>query len=368
MAQPSTTTILAVFDDYAAAERATRELMNEGIPRDAMQIQSNFRTGSAGSSSGAAATGDYESGENGNEESGFMGWWHRTFGGGEDENTTHERSSGSAFYNDDRGHFAEAVRRGGAVVAVTAAPSTLDRAVELLNSAGAVDIDRRVGAYREQGYQGFDESTPSYDYEQARAERQRYADGTGEARAGEDRGQTIPVVEEELQVGKRAVQRGGVRVYSHVVEQPVDEQINLREEHVRVERRPVNREVDAAELDNLRDQSIEVVETAEEAVVSKKARVREEVVVGKETTERTEHVRDNVRRTEVRVDQMDGPRNGYDDRYETRLQADPRFSGRSWNEIENDVRDDYSRTHAAGEWDRVKDRIRETWDRTTSNR
>src|SRR5437764_3366736 len=50
----------------------------------------------------------------------------------------------------------------------------------------------------------------------------------------------IPVVEEQLKVGKREVQRGGVRVFSRVVETPVNESVNLREEHVNVERRPVN--------------------------------------------------------------------------------------------------------------------------------
>ena len=96
-----------------------------------------------------------------------------------------------------------------------------------------------------------------------------------------------PVVEEELQIGKRVVRRGGVRVYSRVVEQPVEENVSLREEHVRVERRPVNRPAEAGDTGRLREQSIEVTEMAEEPVVQKRTRVREEVVVGKETKQRT---------------------------------------------------------------------------------
>ena len=58
-------------------------------------------------------------------------------------------------------------------------------------------------------------------------------------------------------------------------------------------------------MDRMRDQSVEVTEMAEEPVVRKKARVREEVVVGKETTQRTETIRDTVRRTEVEVERPD---------------------------------------------------------------
>src|SRR5215208_5245795 len=64
-----------------------------------------------------------------------------------------------------------------------------------------------------------------------------------------------------------------VRVRSYVVETPVQEQVNLREEHVSVERRPVDRA--ASPGDNLfRERTIEAEERAEEAVVAKEARVK----------------------------------------------------------------------------------------------
>lgn len=118
------------------------------------------------------------------------------------------------------------------------------------------------------------------------------------------RGQTkIPVVEEELQVGKREVEQGGVRVSSHVEERPVEQQVNLREEHVRVERRPVDRPVGNAEK-AFQEGTIEVTEKAEVPVVAKQARVVEEVVIGKEVSERTETVRDTVRKTDVNVEEV----------------------------------------------------------------
>jgi stress response protein YsnF len=49
-----------------------------------------------------------------------------------------------------------------------------------------------------------------------------------------------------------------------------------------------------------------VRETAEEPVVAKTARVIEEVVVGKESTTRTETVNDTVRGTKVEVERVAG--------------------------------------------------------------
>jgi uncharacterized protein (TIGR02271 family) len=117
----------------------------------------------------------------------------------------------------------------------------------------------------------------------------------------------VPVVEEELHVGKREVERGGVRVERRVEERPVEQQVNLREERVQVERRPVDRPVGATE-EMFREGAVEVTERAEEAVVAKEARVVEEVVVNKEVGERTETVRDTVRRTDVDVQEVDTKR------------------------------------------------------------
>ncbi len=114
----------------------------------------------------------------------------------------------------------------------------------------------------------------------------------------------IPVVEEQLQVGKRTVDQGGVRVYRRIVEIPAEETIKLREEHVVVERNAVDRAATPAEMEGRGNRSIELTETAEEAVITKNARVVEEVMVGKETAEHTEHIRDTVRRTEVEVEEL----------------------------------------------------------------
>jgi uncharacterized protein (TIGR02271 family) len=109
----------------------------------------------------------------------------------------------------------------------------------------------------------------------------------------------IPVVREELRVGKRAVQRGAVRIAVQVVEKPVTEQIHLRESHVEVERRAVDRSPSAETPEGFKDQTIEVAVTREESVISKQARVVEEVIVHKHVTDRIETVRDSLRTTQV---------------------------------------------------------------------
>lgn len=126
---------------------------------------------------------------------------------------------------------------------------------------------------------------------------------SGVTREASENEVVLPIVEEQLRIGKRTVERGGVNVRTTSQEVPVQETVNLREENVTVERRPVDRAVGNAP-DAFREGTIEITETAEVPVVSKEARVVEEVVVGKEVTERQETVRDTVKRTEVEVDEV----------------------------------------------------------------
>ncbi|SDV47972.1 YsnF/AvaK domain-containing protein [Chitinasiproducens palmae] len=202
-----------------------------------------------------------------------------------------EHFFGNLFGNDDRpdeiGHYSEAVRRGGTLVTVDVDDEArVERARDILWQNGAADIDSRVAQWRETGYDRYDSAAPLYSRDEADAERQRFA-----------------VVQEELEVGKREVNNGGVRVYSRVTERPVSETVNLREEHATIERRAVDRPATAADL---REGWTEVNNTEERAVVNKSARVVEEVVVGKEASTRTETISDTVRGTDVQVEQVPG--------------------------------------------------------------
>jgi uncharacterized protein (TIGR02271 family) len=204
------------------------------------------------------------------------------------------------------------------------------------------------------------------------------------------------VIEEEVQVGKRTVSRGGVRVYSRVTEKPVEEQVQLRKEQVSVERRPVNRPVSGTDREAFKEGTIEMTETSEEAVVSKQARVVEEVVVRKDAQERTETVRDTVRRTDVEVEKLGAERgqsaSGFSDydadfrknftstygsrgknytyekyapayRYGHDLASDKRYSGKDWSTFESDARRDWeTRNPGQSTWEDVKDAVRYAWD------
>jgi uncharacterized protein (TIGR02271 family) len=120
----------------------------------------------------------------------------------------------------------------------------------------------------------------------------------------------IPIVEENIRVGKREVEAGGVRVQTHVEERPVNQQVTVRDETVEVERVPVDRPVDTSTLRNPDEAfipvSVEVREQDEQVVVDKQARVVEEVVINKDVEERVETVQDTVRRTDVDVEQLPG--------------------------------------------------------------
>jgi uncharacterized protein (TIGR02271 family) len=117
----------------------------------------------------------------------------------------------------------------------------------------------------------------------------------------------IPIVEEEIRVGKRQVDAGGMHVESKIVAQPVDEDVHLREETVKIERRKVDQPLTLADADaRLHEGVVELRATAEEAVVEKRAHVVEEILLKKEATEHVEHVRDTVRHTEVDISEIPG--------------------------------------------------------------
>jgi uncharacterized protein (TIGR02271 family) len=200
--------------------------------------------------------------------------------------------------NEDRHAFDEGIRRGGFMLcAEIDNDEDADRIVDILEQTSPVDLDERQQSWKSEGWQG-----SSASQQQQFGERGQGFGETGRRTVEEER---IPIVQEEMKIGKREVERGGARVRSYVRETPVSEQVNLREENVSVERRPVNEAVSENELDTsgmLEDREIEMRATGEEAVIGKDARVTEELVVKKTAEERTQNVQDSVRHTEVDVD------------------------------------------------------------------
>ena len=95
-----------------------------------------------------------------------------------------------------------------------------------------------------------------------------------------------------------------MRIYTRVTQRPVEQSVELREETVIVERRPVQRAATAEDLSKTEEREFEVRTTAEEPVIAKAARVVEEVEVGKATRQRRQTVRDTVQRTDVDVEEV----------------------------------------------------------------
>lgn len=243
----------------------------------------------------------------------------RLIGGDEYASRAHDDDKGfwesiSDFFfpDEDRATYAEGLRRGGYLVTVSAIPSEYyDQALDILDDEGSIDVDERSASWRSEGWTGAS-TVDATDSSYSGVREAGYADTSDAATArrsgsiGDE--EVIPVVEEQLRVGKRDVNLGRVRVRSYVVEEPVSEQVNLREDRVEIERRPVDRALSGNEQ-AFTDRTIEAEEHVEEAVISKEARVKEEIALRRQSEERTETVSDTVRHTEVEVeDEREGNR------------------------------------------------------------
>lgn len=262
-------TITALFDSREDAEAAKSRLENAQVDVDHVHIHDK------------SSTGYKEQGYSDHQDRGF---WE---------------SVKNAFVPDeDRHTYEEGVRRGGALLTADVDDDRVDEAVKVLEDANSVDIDDRSRQWRQSGW----------DYSEAKTPNQ----GTGAFAFGQDdtaepatagaQEEVVPIVEEQLVVGKRDINRGGVRVRSYNTETPVHEQVRLRDERVNVERRRVDQPLSSIDDDAFRERTIGMTATGEEAVIGKTARVVEEVVVSKTAGERVEEIHDMVRKTEVEID------------------------------------------------------------------
>jgi len=194
--------------------------------------------------------------------------------------------------DEDTHLYAEGLGRGHAMLIIQVPAGEHEHVMKVLERFHPVDIDEHAAQWRKAGWSGTCAAKAAWDDRRSQSR-------TSTAGAQE---QVIPVYEEELKVGKRVVEQGHVRVRVYTVERPVEEGLTLREERVAVEHRPVDRPASGVPGGAFQDRTIDVTTRREEPVVSKQARVKEEIVVRKEADQRTETVRDTVRRSEVEVE------------------------------------------------------------------
>jgi uncharacterized protein (TIGR02271 family) len=278
----NTGSVVAMFESYDRALVARDVLISAGIDRSRIEIV-------AQSGSAEDTTFHYE-----RNDEGIWAAIKRFFMPDED---THV--------------YAEGIRRGYAMLVVRTGAGDQEQIIQLLESQDAADVETHAANWRQSGWSGVHQGHSAWQSQSTSMNSARTAAAATDRNAGlaatgatGQQKEVIPVYEEQLRVGKREVGRGSVRVRSYVVEQPVQEQVHLREERVHVERRPVDRPADiaAGTAEPFRERTIEVAAKAEEAVVGKEARVKEEIVVSKDAEERTETISDTVRRTEVEIE------------------------------------------------------------------
>ena len=241
-------TVIGVFDTKKQAQAAKDALTSSNFKSSNIDISQFGQNGTVGDR--------YTS-----EKDNVGGFFSNLFG--TDEKTSKRYSSVAS--------------RGTVVTVYTDSMADAKKAAAILDQYGAIDFDKRATAYENNSF----DATKNQNYLN-----ENFSDGK------------IEVIKENLAVGKREVQTGGVTVKSRIVEKPVVETLRLREEHITIDRKPVDRPATAADF---QDETITLTETAEEAVVGKNARVVEEISVGKEATTRTEEIRETVRETEVDI-------------------------------------------------------------------
>jgi uncharacterized protein (TIGR02271 family) len=278
---------------------------------------------------------------------------------------------------EDAEFYAEGVRRGGSLVVVTTDERYSERAASVMNRFNPTDVEKQSG--RRQTHDMDRTRDRDMDRDRMYTEEEANVPVTGSKHEDTN----IPIVEEELDVSKRQVDKGGVRVRSYIQEKPVERDVNLRKENIDVERRPVDRE---AREEDFRDQSREVRATDEEAVVNKRGRVVEEVNIRKDAHDETETVHDTLRRKDVEIERIDeesfrqhyqtnfGSRGGnysdYDSayRYGHQLGHDERYRDYDWNRLENQARMDWERQGSGRSWNEMRDAVRYGWESTRRTR
>jgi len=276
-------TVVGFFDNAAEAQEAVVKLTKYGIDRERVDV-SNSSAGNNTYTTDENRSGDYRRDDR--NESGIAKFFRNLFG--DDDN--------------DADKYSRVASRAQSIVTVHAnSRNEAEQAADILDDCGAVDVDERAAKY---GYTG-SESNRSANYvgNSGNLDSDAYRD------TDKNRTEKLDVIREDLEIGKREIERGGVRLRSRIVERPVEETVRLREERVTVDRNPVDRATTDSDFSNFEERNIEMIERAEVPVVHKESRVVEEVSLNKEVQEREETIRDTVRNTEVDIENINRDQN-----------------------------------------------------------
>lgn len=342
-------TLVAVFDNTTDAQKAMDDLLASGFNRSDVRLSA----GDSRTDTTTSATRD-----DGDESIGdsIKNFFADLFGSDSSERST---------------MYSNAVSRGNCVLTVTTqSEPEVERAADVVEAHGPIDIDEhhdmpmggtsdmRSSAMARGAQQTSQQSMQSgSSASMGSATMSTQATTTGNSRQfAETESQAIPVVREELKLGKREAERGGVRIFSRVVEEPVDESLILREEHVSVQRRNVDQPIDPADVT---------------------------------VTSRDERIHDTLRHTEVEVEKLGGSSDdddyyrshwnsnfagsgkSYEDispayQYGSAMRRSALYRDRPWEDVETDLRSDWTQRNPGSTWESIKAAVRHGWDRLTS--
>lgn len=299
-------TLAAVFDNRSAAQQAMDELINSGFPRSDITLQQT-----------ASATGSARS-DDGSIVSSVKHFFHDLF-------------------SDDDGDakvYAEAINRGNCVLTVTAASEDeVERAADIVERYGPIDIDEHSLQWRAGGSRGAETMRSGLGAQQSSApmSQQNLQGAQTQSGSGSQQGtgnqgsmqrasveeQAISLTQEELRLGQRGMRRGGVRIYQRLIETPMDEGISVREE-------------------------VEQLGAQDDSYFRK-------------------HWTNNYA----------GHGNTYEEyapayQYGSKMAGSTQYRGRQWTEVEPELRRDWESANPGSAWEKFKASIRHGWERLTS--
>jgi stress response protein YsnF len=269
-------TLVAAFDTAEHATAAVNALKAGGFHADDISVFDNSRL-TAGKA--AIATGVKQA-----------GLWHRLFG---DDINKYEATV-----------YGDTVKDGGTVVSVRVPQD------QVAQASGILDLHRPINVHDRAVTAGIAPAATVESVAKAiaatpLAAAQAVAVTPELAKIHAD---TLRLAEEQLQVGKKMVETGRTRVRRFTTETDVSQDVTLHEEHAEVLRKALSQ---PAELTNIdwADSEIEVVETAEQALVKKTARVVEEVSLRTKGDDHIETIHEKLRRQQAEVVRVDATGN-----------------------------------------------------------
>ena len=262
--------IVTAYDTEEHAEQAVRALKAAGYDADDIHKFTSDEMSEAGEGAGNIIRN--------------RGFWHRLFGRDLEE---HEATV-----------WGHTVGKGGVIVTLRVPDTDVARAMGILDGHKPIDVHERATSI---GLAPVAVKPPPLAPQQPAAEALRTAAAVNPSFTAATDPNRIRLAEEHLDVGKRLVQTGTTRIRRFIVETPVEQNVTLHEEHAEVLRRAITDPTYVTDID-WGEQTIEVKETAEQAVVGKTARVVEEVDVRKVGSERVETVRDKLRRQQIEIE------------------------------------------------------------------